>query len=57
MESLGGIYYFGLFIVALLFAKQQKEIVNRDKSACFKSFLANNYVGLIVFIALFLSYL
>jgi len=57
IESLGISYYFGLLIVTFLFIKQKKEIVDRDKRACFKNFLDNNYIGLVVFIALFISYL
>ncbi|WP_028862327.1 4-hydroxybenzoate octaprenyltransferase [Psychromonas aquimarina] len=57
IEALNWIYYVGLLIVSALFIKQQIEIKTRDKKACFKAFLDNNYVGLVIFIALFLSYL
>ena len=57
LENLNGFYYSGLVIVLLLFIKQQKDIKNRDRKACFKAFLDNNYVGFVIFIALFLSYL
>ncbi|KAB1030789.1 4-hydroxybenzoate octaprenyltransferase, partial [Cronobacter sakazakii] len=32
-------------------------IAGRDRDACFRAFLNNNYVGLLVFIGLALSYL
>jgi len=57
MEALNSIYFFGLSVVLALFIRQQLEIKEREKKACFKAFLDNNYVGLTVFIALFLSYL
>lgn len=57
MESLTWIYYFALVIVSALFIKQQIEIKEREKKACFKAFLDNNYVGLVIFLALFLNYL
>lgn len=57
MEALNSIYFFGLSIVLALFIRQQLEIKKREKKACFKAFLDNNYVGLTVFAALFLSYL
>ncbi|MCP4323619.1 MAG: 4-hydroxybenzoate octaprenyltransferase [Alteromonadales bacterium] len=57
LEQLGTLYYLGLFIVLILFTKQQIAIKERDKKSCFKAFLDNNLVGLVIFIALFLSYL
>lgn len=57
IESLTWIYYVALLIVSALFIKQQIEIKERDKKACFKAFLDNNYIGLVIFIALFLNYL
>jgi 4-hydroxybenzoate polyprenyltransferase len=56
IEQLDPVYYFVLIIVLILFIKQQIEIKSRDKKACFKAFLDNNLVGLVIFIALFLSY-
>ncbi|MCW8994398.1 MAG: UbiA family prenyltransferase, partial [Psychromonas sp.] len=56
-EALSEIYFIGLLLVAALFIKQHIQIKKREKKACFKAFLDNNYVGLIIFIALFLNYL
>lgn len=57
MEALNSIYFLGLAIVLALFIRQQLNIKGREKKACFKAFLDNNYVGLTIFIALFLAYL
>lgn len=57
LEQLGFIYYLALLIVLVLFIKQQIAIISRDKKACFKAFLDNNWVGMIIFFGLFLSYL
>ena len=57
IEQLAFLYYLGLFVVLILFIKQQIEIKSRDKKACFKAFLDNNWVGMVIFIALFVGYL
>ena len=36
---------------------QQKLIFNRDRDNCFKAFMNNNYVGLVLFLGLAMSYL
>jgi len=43
------IYYCSLFCAGLLFLYQQFLIKNRDPHACFKAFLNNNWVGLLIF--------
>jgi 4-hydroxybenzoate polyprenyltransferase len=48
-------YWIGLFCAFLLLANQQKSIKNRDRAACFKSFLNNNYVGMVIFLGLAIS--
>jgi 4-hydroxybenzoate polyprenyltransferase len=57
IEQLNWLYYLSLAIVVGLFSHQQKCIYHREKTACFKAFLDNNYVGLIIFIGLVLAYL
>ena len=57
MQALNWIYFTGLLLVLALFIRQQIQIKDRNKKACFNAFLDNNYVGLTIFIALFLSYL
>lgn len=52
-----GVYYFiGLLGAAGLFAYQQYLIRFRRREDCFKAFLNNNYVGLVIFIGLILDY-
>ncbi|TEW52244.1 4-hydroxybenzoate octaprenyltransferase [Psychromonas algicola] len=56
IEHLTWFYYLSLVVAGLLFLKQQKQIKDRNTDACFKAFLDNNYVGLMVFSGLFLTY-
>jgi 4-hydroxybenzoate polyprenyltransferase len=56
-EQLGIFYYLALLIVLIMFIKQQIAIKERDKAACFKAFLHNNWVGMVIFFALFVNYL
>jgi len=56
LENLGWLYYLSLIIVGILFLRQQKQIKDRNTDACFNAFLDNNYVGLVVFSGLFLTY-
>ncbi|MGP1954988.1 MAG: 4-hydroxybenzoate octaprenyltransferase [Arsenophonus sp. NC-QC1-MAG3] len=52
-----GIFYFAsLILVLCLFTYQQKLIANRQPVLCFKAFMNNNYVGLILFIGILLNY-
>ncbi len=50
-------FLWAIGIVILLFYYQVTLIRTHDKSRCFQAFLHNNYVGLILFIGLFLNYL
>ena len=54
--NLGTLYYIGVALAALLFLHQQYQIRMRDRDACFKAFLDNNYVGAVIFIGLALDY-
>ena len=56
IQHLGGFYYLSLIGAAGFSIYQQKLIFHREKSACFKAFLNNNWFGLIIFIGLFLDY-
>lgn len=49
-------FYFSLLIVAGLFAWQQWLIRDRDPMRCFRAFRHNNWVGLTIFIGIYLSY-
>lgn len=57
LEQLNWLYYLSLAIVLLLFIKQQFAIQARQKAACFKAFLDNNWVGMVIFAGLIVSYL
>ncbi|WP_444888888.1 4-hydroxybenzoate octaprenyltransferase [Microbulbifer sp. JMSA008] len=55
--GLGAIYYLAVTAIAALFAYQQWLIRNREREACFKAFIHNNWVGLVFFAGIFLHYL
>ncbi|HTF84322.1 MAG TPA: 4-hydroxybenzoate octaprenyltransferase [Cellvibrio sp.] len=48
--ELGTFYYISLGVAAALFAYQQYLIRFRQREACFKAFMNNNWVGLAIFI-------
>ncbi|MGI9284493.1 MAG: 4-hydroxybenzoate octaprenyltransferase [Pseudomonadales bacterium] len=50
------VFYIGLFISTLMFIYQQTLIANRQRDACFKAFLHNNWVGLTWFCSTALAY-
>ena len=50
-------FVVGLGAAAALFAYQQWLIRGRDRTACFRAFLNNHYVGMAVFLGLFADYL
>jgi 4-hydroxybenzoate polyprenyltransferase len=54
--QLGVIYNAGVLIAALLFVYQQWLIARRQRERCFKAFLNNNWVGLVVFLGIALDY-
>nr|WP_323836030.1 4-hydroxybenzoate octaprenyltransferase [Photorhabdus sp. CRI-LC] len=54
--NLGGIYYWSLLLAGTLFIYQQKLIAGRERELCFQAFLNNNYVGLVLFLGIFFSY-
>ena len=56
LSGLGGAYYAAVVAAGALFVYQQRLIVDRDRDACFKAFLNNNYVGLVLFLGLAVSY-
>ncbi|GAA5315217.1 MAG: 4-hydroxybenzoate octaprenyltransferase [Candidatus Pelagadaptatus aseana] len=47
--ELGTFYYLGLLLAAALFAYQQFLIRYRHREECFKAFLNNNWVGMVIF--------
>ena len=57
LSGLGWPYYAAIAAAGCLFIYQQQLIKNRDRDACFKAFLNNNYVGLALFAGLAVSFL
>ncbi len=53
--ELNGIFFTALALAAGLFVYQQKLIAGREREACFKAFLNNNLVGMVVFLGIALS--
>jgi 4-hydroxybenzoate polyprenyltransferase len=54
--GLGFCYYCGLDVAAGLFVYQQLLIKDRHRDLCFKAFLNNNYVGLVILIGIVADY-
>ncbi len=52
LNGLNWEFYWSVLVAGLLFAYQQKLIAKREREACFKAFLNNNYVGLVLFLGL-----
>ncbi|WP_333871946.1 4-hydroxybenzoate octaprenyltransferase [Kosakonia cowanii] len=57
LNGLGWLYYATVLVAGALFVYQQVLIAGRERDACFKAFLNNNYVGLVLFLGLAVSYL
>lgn len=53
IKQLNLLYYCSLIAAAAFFMYQQYLIKDRDRQQCFKAFLNNNWVGLLVFIGFF----
>jgi 4-hydroxybenzoate polyprenyltransferase len=56
MLHMGGWYHAGLWAGAAFFAYQLWLIRARDRAACFRAFLNNNFFGMSVFIGMALEY-
>ncbi|WP_312318526.1 4-hydroxybenzoate octaprenyltransferase [Atlantibacter hermannii] len=56
LNGLGAAFHASILVAGGLFAYQQKLIAGRERDACFQAFMNNNYVGLALFIGLFISY-
>jgi 4-hydroxybenzoate polyprenyltransferase len=56
MAELGFAYYASLFIAAILMGWHQWIARERQSAACFKAFLQNHYVGMVVFAGIVLHY-
>ncbi|WP_341938127.1 4-hydroxybenzoate octaprenyltransferase [Marinimicrobium sp. C2-29] len=53
--DLGWMYYLGLAAAAGLFVYHQYLIRFRERAACFRAFLSNNWVGFVIFVGLVLD--
>jgi 4-hydroxybenzoate polyprenyltransferase len=54
--ALGSYFNLSLLVSAALFGYHQYLIRNRERDACFKAFLHNNWVGMLIFIGIVLNY-
>ena len=55
--QLGAAYYVGLVVAAAIMGVHYTWIRGRERMACFKAFLHNNYVGLAIFAGIVADYL
>ncbi|AJQ92957.1 4-hydroxybenzoate octaprenyltransferase [Gynuella sunshinyii] len=55
--GLGLFYYLALLVAGAMFVWQIWSVRNRDRDACFKAFLHNNWVGAVIFVGIFLNFL
>lgn len=53
---LGSFFFLSVVVAATLFVYQQHLIRNREREACFKAFLNNHWVGLVIFVGIALEY-
>ena len=55
LSGLGGAFWWSMLVAAGLFVYQQQQVAGRDRDACFKAFLNNNYVGMVLFAGIAVS--
>ena len=55
--QMGAAYYVGLLVAAAIMGVHYTWIRGRERMACFKAFLHNNYVGLAIFAGIVADYL
>ena len=55
--QMGAAYYAGLVVAAVIMGVHYTWIRGRERMACFKAFLHNNYVGLVIFAGIVVDYL
>jgi len=56
LKELSWIYYSGLVVIFILFIKQSIDTKVRTREQYFQAFLSNNWVGLVLFIAISVHY-
>jgi len=52
-QFMGPLYYVGILTAAVLVGYQYSLIASRERDACFRAFLNNNWVGLAIFAGIF----
>ena len=57
MLAFGWPYFLSLVVSAGLFSYQQLLIINRERDKCFKAFLHNHWVGMVIFTGIVIEYL
>lgn len=55
IEGMSQIYYWCLLLASSLFVYQQMLIRGREREPCFKAFLNNNYVGMLICVGIAIS--
>ncbi|MEF1184042.1 4-hydroxybenzoate octaprenyltransferase [Vibrio sinaloensis] len=55
--QLGASFYWSLLIAGVLFVFQQHLIRHRERELCFRAFLNNNYVGMVIAIGLLIAFI
>ena len=54
--NLNKFYFLSLLVAAILFLYQQVLIKDRHRGQCFKAFLNNHWVGLVIFVGIVMDY-
>ena len=54
--GLGFWYFLSLFVAAGMMVYHQRLAKDREREGCFKAFLHNHYIGMVVFIGIALHY-
>ena len=57
LQQMNLVYYAGLLIAVGLMVYQYRLIRHRDRTLCFKAFLHNNWVGMVIFMGIALDFL
>lgn len=57
LQQMNLVYYAGLLIAVGLMVYQYRLIRHRDRALCFKAFLHNNWVGMVIFMGIALDFL
>ncbi|MDV5171338.1 4-hydroxybenzoate octaprenyltransferase [Photobacterium rosenbergii] len=55
IEGMSQVYYWCLLLASSLFVYQQMLIRGREREPCFKAFLNNNYVGMLICVGIAIS--